>query len=250
MPVVPVNFGIQSNPGRFGHDGAGKLINCYAESRGQEGKAATALYARPGMTLFGSVSDNITRGMFPIDDSLYWVVGKQIYKVDLSGSTTLIGGVADAGRVAMARNTKANSPQLVIVTQGGLRFVVENDELSRITDTDLPPPKDVEFEGGYMLYLLPDGRMFYSELNDAGNVSALSFFDAEARDDGGKAVRKIGSLIWVFGSETVQKFQLTSSELNPFQPLLGATVERGCIAVGPSRSSAMRLCGFQMTAQS
>lgn len=235
MAVAPVNFGIQSNPGRFGHDGTGLLTNCYAESKGNEGKASIVIYATPGLKLFANeaTATTGTRGLFPLGDSLYWVVDRQLRKVDTTGSHTFIGGVADNGKVSMARNTKANTPQIAIATLGGLRFVLEEDNLEPITDTDLPPPIDVEFNGGYILYLLPSGEVFYSEINDAANVDALNFFDAEQSPDGGKAIRLVGSYIYVFGDETIQPFQNTGGTDNPFTPILGGTIEIGCLA-GPT----------------
>lgn len=234
MPITPIQFGIQSNPARYGADGTGRLINCYAEARGNEGKSPVTVYADPGLKLFASeVSATTgTRGFMPIGDALYWVVDRQLRKVDITGAHTFIGGIADDGKVNIARNTKASTPQVAFATQGGLSLILENDVLAPVNDIDLPPPVDVAFQGGYILYLLPDGRVFYSEINDAGNIDALNFLDAEARPDGGKAIIVIGNTIWVFGEETVQPFQNTGGTDNPFTPLLGGIVERGCLAGG------------------
>ena len=52
MPIIPVSLGQRSNPGRDGQDGAARLINCYAEEMGQEGKIPWPVYASDGLVDF------------------------------------------------------------------------------------------------------------------------------------------------------------------------------------------------------
>lgn len=229
--AVPIDFGFQSNAGRHGHDGAAKLINCYAETRGQEGKAPIVVYAAHGLKAFGSgvAGTTGTRGMFPLGDVFYWVVGKQLRKVDSLGTSTLIGGLADDGRVEMARNSKAETPQIAIVTKGGLRFILENDVLTPIADTDLPPPNSVAYLDGYMVYGIADGRIFYSEINSADDIGALNFLEAEAAPDGLKTVITLQRELFALGDDTIQSFQNTGGTTNPITPLLGRPIQRGCL---------------------
>lgn len=231
--LVPLNFGIQSNPGRYGTDGTGSLINCYAEARGPEGKSPIVVYADPGLKSFGTFSATKgTRGLIELGDVLYWVVDRQIRKVDATGTSTFIAGLADDGKVTMARNTKSGTPQIAIATQGGLRFVLENDQLTPIADPDLPPPIGVEFEGGYILYLLPSGEFFYSEINDAANIDALNFQEAESSDDGGVAIKRHRNYVYIFGTQTVEVFQNTGGTDNPFTSLSGGLIPKGCLSAG------------------
>ncbi len=233
MTVAKLNFGIQSNPGRFGQDGTGLLTNCYAESRGNEGKDLVGIYASHGYSLFGTeaTATKGTRGFIELGDSLYWVVDRQLRKVDGTGASTLIGGLADDGFVSMARNDKANTPQIAIATPGGLRFLLENDVLSPISDTDLPPPIGVAYLDGYMLYLGSGGTVHYSEINDAGNIDALNFFTAEAKPDGAVAIATLGRTALVFGNKTVQRFQNTGATNNPIVPER-EIIKYGCLAGG------------------
>lgn len=233
--ATPLDLGFQSNKGRFGHDGTARLINCYAELRGKEGKSPVTIYADPGLKSFGSASGHTkgTRGFIEVGDYLYWVVDRSLYRVDSTGSETLIGGLADDGPVVMARNSKTPYPEIVIVTAGGLRFIVENDVLSTISDEDLPPPIAAAYLDGYMLYLIADGRLFYSEINDASNILSTSFVEAEAKPDGANALVVLSREAFVFGTKTIQSFQTTGDSDNPIVPLRGAPIEEGCLA-GPT----------------
>ncbi len=229
--ATPLDFGFQSNSGRFGQDGAAKLINCYAESKGAEGKAPVTVYAAHGLKSFTTeASASETRGMIALGGVFYWVVGRQLRRVDGTGTTTLIGGLADDGRVEMARNSKDETPQIAIVTKAGLRFILENDILTPISDPDLPPPNSVAYLDGYMVYGIADGRIFYSEINDAANIGALNFFEAEAAPDGLKTVITLQRELFALGDDTIQSFQNTGGTDNPITPLLGRPIQRGCLS--------------------
>lgn len=232
--AVPLDFGFQSNTGRFGHDGTANLINCYPEIRGDEGKSKVIIYAVHGLKSFAtdnSVSDG-TRGFQVLGDNLYWVVDRTLNKVDPTGALTVIGGLADDGPVQMARNQKANTPQIAIVTQNGLRFILEDDVLTPISDTDLPPPNSVAFLDGYMVYGIPDGRLFYSEVNDAANIGALNFVTAESKADGIKTIITVARELFVLGDETIESFQASGDTNNPIVPLRGAPIQYGCLEGG------------------
>ncbi len=56
MPVVPINIGVRSNPGRHGQDSAARLINCYAEEAGAEGKMRFPIYASDGLLAFSALT--------------------------------------------------------------------------------------------------------------------------------------------------------------------------------------------------
>ena len=48
----------KSNPSRTGQEGASRLINCYAEPLGVEGKAAFALYAINGLVQWATIASS------------------------------------------------------------------------------------------------------------------------------------------------------------------------------------------------
>jgi len=55
MAPVTIPLAKQSNPGRNFGDGSGRLINCYVEPRGEEGRHQTPVYPVDGITLFASL---------------------------------------------------------------------------------------------------------------------------------------------------------------------------------------------------
>src|SRR5690606_21364841 len=156
---------MQSNPGRFGHDGNVRLINCYPENRGKEGKIAFPLYASDGMTLFSMLPGGTnTRGIIRVGSVLHTVSGRTVFKTTLGGTSTAIGGFAGDEATYMAQNQKA-TPQVVLVSSGK-RAILESGVLNAISDPDLEPPSSVAFINQYFVYTGPNGKFQWSSVSE------------------------------------------------------------------------------------
>lgn len=55
MAITPIPLADQSNPGRGYRDGSGRLINCYVEPRGKEGRHTSPVYPVDGLTSFADL---------------------------------------------------------------------------------------------------------------------------------------------------------------------------------------------------
>src|SRR5690606_28759579 len=93
MAIIPLNIGTQSNPGRYGQDGAARIINGYVEEAGAEAKHPVPIYASAGLADFAPLTDGgAIRGMIDVNQYLYTVSGRSIYRVTTSGTVLRIGG--------------------------------------------------------------------------------------------------------------------------------------------------------------
>jgi len=232
MPLVPLQLALQSNEGRHGHDGESRLINAYVENAGRDGKTPFPIFATDGLKQFADESTAIgTRGLIAASDAaLYWVAARQLFKVDGAGTVTSLGGIADDGKVVMARNAKAPNAQVAIVTNGGLRFIIENDIIQPITDTDLPPPNSVDYVAGYFVFSIPDGRFFWTAIEEGTDIDALDFATAEADPDGLKRVKVNRQQLYLLGNRTTEVWAPTGNADNAFQRIGGTVIDKGCIA--------------------
>ena len=115
-----------------------------------------------------------------------------------------VGSIAGTDRAIIARNSKASTPQIVIVLDSGAKFVCESDATSTLADADLPSPNSCAFLSRKIVFGIDDGRMFWSAVDDATDISSLDFADAEGNPDG--CVRIIEHLqeIWNFGAESIE----------------------------------------------
>ena len=235
MTLVPLTFGVQSAPGRWGADGDNRLINAFAEDRGDEGKIRFPIVASPGSKLFGTAPNaGGIRGMLVTATALIVVAGPIVYLVDATGTFTQATGSGIPGTepVFITRNRKAPYPEVVIVTSGN-RFVLDTDPtaptVSAIADTDLPPPIAAGFVDGYILYAIADGRMFNSDLENATSINALAFVTAEGAPDGGVSIGIRGREAFLFGEETTEVFGNDgSNNPSPFAPALSQFIPKGC----------------------
>lgn len=229
---IPVSLGRQSNPGRYGSDGACRLINMYSENIGGEGKIPWPLYAVDGLREFANLVGAAGAGvrqMLPLDDdTLLAVVGQLLYDVSFDGSSievATVGGITEAGPVTMARNRNAN-PMVAIVVSGAY-YLWQGGVLTPISDVDLPPANSVAHLDGYFIFGISDGRMFASGIDD-DDVSALDFARAEANPDGLVRVAVRGRDLCAFGTKTTEFWRNTGDETFPLSR--GEVIDVGLLA--------------------
>jgi hypothetical protein len=233
--TIPLEIPKQSNPGRYGADGQTRLINCYMEKAGREGKTPFPIYAADGLDLFATVdTSGGCRGLFATESRLYWVAGRLICAVDLGGGVETIGGLADDGPVYFSRN-RASPQEIVVTTTGSLRYIITLSggvhTFAEIDDTDLPPPTSNGFIDGFTLYFIRNGKVFYSELDDAGDIGANSYFEAEGNPD--QLIRGFihKSTVFVLGRETTELWDNVGTDSNnPFQRRPGGFLPYGCLS--------------------
>ena len=202
--LVPIALASSSNRTRYGHEGAARLINTYVEQIGEEGKQPWVIYGCDPVSTFGVMTngDDI-RAMLPVGSSLYVVAGRNVYAVDGSGTGQLLGSLATDGFVTMAANRRQPNPQIAIVW-GGLYYLITNNNLSLVSDADLPPPLMVFERDGYFIFPILDGRVFFSGINDGANIDGLDFFSAESRSDQNVMGATRGSDNIIFGRQSME----------------------------------------------
>jgi hypothetical protein len=231
--LVPISLGTTSNPGRHGPEGVARLINCYVEQLGEQGKHGWPVYVIDGLAPFATFtsSDDGVRALAVTSSTLYAVCGRQVYAVDLAGTATLLGSIATDGLTTMAVNRRQPNPQIAIVC-GGEYWIVENNILTRISDPDLPPPLAVLEMDGYFIFPTQagSGRFYISALNDGSIIDGLDFASAEASSDPLLIGATRGRDLCLFGTRSVEFWQNTGGADFPFARLQALNI--GCFAAG------------------
>lgn len=229
MADIPLEFGIRSNPARFGHDGLTRLVNCYVENAGREGKSQTPVYAIEGLKSFSTLTNGgACRGMIVVGSDLYVASGRLVFKVDTSGTATEIGGIPSDGPVFFARNRASPNPEIAVVSEGN-KYKIVSGTMSAINDPDLPTPNSVTFLDGYLVFGSNDGRFAWTGIDDIDDISALNFATAEQNPDNlVRAIAHNGQL-FLFGAETVEVWVNTGATF-PFERLSGVTIKRGALS--------------------
>lgn len=225
MPQVPLVLDISSNPGRYGPDGGGRLINAFPEAAGDAAKTPFPFYPIEGLASYATLSGGgRTRGAISVDPYGYVVSGPLLFKVAAGGVNTVVGGIPGGDPVFMARNRKSPNAQIAIASQG-LRYIVEADVITTIADTDLGQANSVTSIGGYFVWTLPDGRFQISSIDEGTAYDALDFATAEASPDGLLVAEARAQEVILFGPKSIEFWQLTGAAAFPFERNNGATLQ-------------------------
>lgn len=235
MTVQNFSFGVEARPGRYGPDGGSILTNCYAEEAPPDARVPFILYCRPGWEDFVTLSGaGAFRGGIDLGPLGIVSAGPVVSLVDGTGNATVIGGFAGQAPVHMARNRQAPNPEVALVSEGQRAIVQYNStaqeyQINNIADTDLPPPVGVVSIGGYFVFIIADGRYFWTAIDAGTDIDALDFASAEANPDGlvGIAVRQ--QEIVLAGQKTIEFHALTGSD-NTFDRVPQTTSQIGCLS--------------------
>ena len=226
MTVIPLNIGTQSNPGRYGQDGAARIINGYVEEAGKEAKHPVPIYASAGLADFATLTDGgAGRAMIDTESHLYVVAGRAIYRVDSTGSVEQIGGMPSDGHVTMSRNRAGQ----ITVTCDGITKIITGTAVTDLEDSDLPPANSNFNLGGYTVWTIPDGRAFWSAIDDSSDIDALDFKSAEANPDGLVIGKALGQHAVFFGTRSTE-FHILSGTDAVFDR--SHVINVGCYAAG------------------
>jgi hypothetical protein len=228
---VPISLGIRSNPARQSKQaGNARLINCFAEEIGEEGKSQWLITATAGLSTFGASlgSDGGIRDMLEVDGSLYVVAGRQVYKVNSSGIATLLGGIPTNGPVYMRRNRRV--PVQIGIVSDGLYYVIDTstDTLTEVADTDLPPPSSLAYLDGYGILPISRGRYMITAIDDFTAVDSLDEGSAESNPDPIVRAHELGREVYLFGSQSTEAHQNTGNADFPLER--SQVIEVGCAA--------------------
>ena len=232
--MVAVEFGHTSNPDKSGFGSNQRLLNGYAEALGQAAKSPLPIYGVPGTSRFDIGATGLNgpcRGMLYVyGKGLYVIAGTAAALLDDQGNATPVSGtIAGTSMVIMAANQQTN-PQIGIVADN-VYYVLDTgtNTISEPNIASLPAPNSVTFLDGYLVFSIPDGRIFHTALNDALTVNALSYATASSRSDGlRRIVTHRGALI-ALGESSLEIWE--DAGTTPFAfARIRADIDIGCIA--------------------
>jgi hypothetical protein len=223
--MVAIPFPVSSAPGWRSQEGAGRLINCFAEPVGEGDTASTKRVRVPGLTEFLTSSQTGFRGMAEMG-SLYVGFAGQLYRGTSSGGPLVLHGTLGGTQsVYFARNNN-DPPDKVVVTEAGAFVIIDPSTINNYPDVDLPQPNGVCSIDGYLVFTTGAGQIFASDLNST-EVNALSFGEANVKPD--PPVRPIayGGRLLIFGHQSLEIWLDVGTSPFPFQR--SVTIPNGLI---------------------
>lgn len=234
MGIVPVNLTNKSNQSRYKQGGNARLLNCYVEQIGDEGKVPWAIYSSDGLRSWSSLelADGGIRAALFAEGTLYVVAGTRFFSINPSSQiATYIGpltGIEGTKPVYIERN-RASSLELMIVC-GGFGFYYRNNVLGKITDVDadLFSPQSLTFNNGYFVIGTSDNRYQAGTIDNVLSWDPLSFGRADANPDPIVRVDQYQGDIVIFGELTTQFARDVGTTPFPYQTV--QSIDIGCFA--------------------
>jgi hypothetical protein len=224
MPPVPITFSISTSPGLKSSEGAGRLINCYAEPIGEGGRANATRHRSPGLTNFGTTARSGPRGFIEVGGVLYAAFSGQLERFSAAGGASTNVGVLNGTKKGFFARNNAATPDKVFVDPDGNIYTFTPGATTSGFDVDLPAANSVTDIDGYIVFSIGDGRAFATDLN-ATTVNALSFGEAESKADGlYRAIRWSGRLLFC-GTQSIEIW--TNQGLSPFPFARSEVIPRG-----------------------
>jgi hypothetical protein len=222
--MVAIPFPLSSAPGRVPQEGAGRLLNCFAEPLGD----GRAVWARcPGLTRFATSTQETFCGGLQVAGTLYSAWNGKVATFNSTGTETVLSGtlLTTTNKGFWARNNNT-TPDVVFVDPQNGAYTVTSSAVSAFADIDAAGVNSVCFQHGYFFFTRGDGRVINSDLN-AVTVNGLGFTVADAKPDGALRAIPWNDQLYIFGQSSIQIYQDTANTPPAFPYSLVTTVSRG-----------------------
>lgn len=199
MPQLPlVGRGIRSRSLRLS---PGLLINAYPEAH--PGKLSNASISNtPNLQLFKAIDSNPIRAFHEVKGIPYALVGTKLYELEANGNPIDRGDIPGTFRPKVDDNGK----QIVFpVGDKAYVYTIATQTVSEITDADYTPSESCCFVGRYIDFTRKNTGIHYlSAIDDATDIDALDFAEAEAVPDNLIANHQFQSNAWLFGTKSTE----------------------------------------------
>jgi hypothetical protein len=230
--MVAIPFPLSTSPGQRPQEGMGRLINAYAEGRG-EGGANVVWHRSPGLRVLGSDTataewtawsfpfeewftvaesaaaaiDGQFRGGVVVASLLYGVFGEMVYTVDAAGqfSAPFTGTVAGTSKAFVFRNNNA-TPEVVIVADS-VAYEIVGSTVIPYSDSDVGSPSCGCFHDSYFMFGYGDGKIRASGVNTTA-INLIDFTTAETNPDGVIHVWSYRGQLYAAGTSTIEVYGL------------------------------------------
>ncbi|CAB4126855.1 Bacteriophage P22, Gp10, DNA-stabilising [uncultured Caudovirales phage] len=205
-----------------------RMVNLFPEATPEGGKTAGFLNRAPGLRKVATVGTGPIRGLWQFGNYGYVVSGTEVYKIDTSWNSTLLGTVTGTGPVSMSDN---GTQLFIACNPDGYIYNSFTNVFAKITDPDYPGAVTVGYIDGYFVFNQPDSqKLWITQLLDGTQVDPLDFASAEGSPDGVVSLIVDHREIWVFGTNSIEVWYDAGNADFPLARIQGAFNEIGCAA--------------------
>jgi hypothetical protein len=180
MTAIPLP--LSTFPGSTPSEGAGRLINVFAEALGENARARAVYHRVPGLKSWGTSDEATFRGALVVAGTVYAAFDGTVVSFSSSGgAASTVDALDGTDKVFWLKNNKRPTADILIVCSAGV-FTLSGGAIADLNDTDLPAINAGLFLDGYFFLTSADGRCYASGLN-ATTFGANDFITTEAKSD-------------------------------------------------------------------
>jgi len=221
----PIPIPTSTAPGSRSQEGAGRLINCYAEALGATAPNKFVIRRAPGLVNFGTTTQSGCRGFLEVGGVLYIGMSGKLEKLTSAGGASVnVGNMTGTSKGFFAHNNNTTPDKWFVSPDGDIAVFTPTTVTNAWPDADLPAVNSTTVIDGYGVFTTGDGRAFATDLNST-SVNALSFGKAEAKPDGLTRCVAWGDKLMLFGPETTEVW--TNAGTSPFPFARNFVIPRG-----------------------
>lgn len=225
--LVPINI----TGGTYKHKSlplSAQVTRNFWPQKQQEGgvRSEYVLESFPGLTLRGSVSSGVDRGMFVHQGTFYRVVGSTLYSVSSTYNHTSLGTIAGSARCIF---TGIGSG--IVVVAAGTAYYWNGTTLATISDTDLESPNSAMTLNNQVLYDGEGARFCVSDVGDPTAINGLNYAAAEAVPDILVRPYSFEQLAYMLCAEHIERWNNSGAGNPPFDRLDQSIIPIGIAAL-------------------
>lgn len=221
--MVAIPWPYSTAPGLKPSEGAGRLINCYAEPMANGARGVNVIHRVPGLASFGTSSRTGFRGAIAASGAIYAGFDSQLVAWSSGGgAATPIGPLNGSKKGFFAQNNAA-APDKVFVDPDGNIATFSVSSVSNTFDSDLPSVNSVTQLDGYFIFTTGSGQIWASGLN-AVTVDALSFTTDQTSGGLYRGITWSGRFL-AMGKKAIGVY--TDAGTSPFPLAKSTTIPRG-----------------------
>lgn len=184
----PIPFPLSSFPGANPQEGAGRLINCYAEPLGEPARpsapAPQVWRGAAGLSQHALTVQAGYRGGLLVNNLSYEVFLNTALTVDAGGNVNVLGGFPGAKKVSIARNQVSPNPDVIAVDVDNGAYKLSGGGAPTAFNGGgiLPQPNSCWFQDSYIFFTVANGQVFATAQNSLA-MNALTTITVQAKAD-------------------------------------------------------------------
>lgn len=209
-----------------------RTMNWYPEMLQSQGATAKlALYPTPGVTALDSVGVGNGRGHVFAAGREFLVIGAKLYEADVNGTLTDRGDVAlDSNPATITYNGDGGDQLFITSGTNGYCYELSTDVLTQVAAMDGKCTMGDMMDGRFLVLDASTSTFYVSALFDGQTwTPGTDFAQRSLAPDAWRAMKVVGRLVWLFGSETSEAWYDTGANF-PFAPAPSGLITFGIAA--------------------